>query len=172
MKPIFSVRYVCAIPARCATVLAMLALTMLALVACASGTAPEATPEEASNPKPGAMLSGGIKMGEESGGSVTLIVSDDGTTVDTLLLSFGLLSQTPAFWALGEECSSAFALLGPSLRSIPISGGRFTAESPIFGMIEGRFTSPTTASGRIHLYKSPLDSPHIECGVWEWQAEE
>jgi hypothetical protein len=112
----------------------------------------------AANPQGGAVLIGTIKMTRASSANLSLTVSADGSSIETVTVAFTDL-QCEGFSAGSSENSFSSV--------IPINNGEFTADSTSIGDINGKFTSPTSASGSIHLTFFEGSS---ECGTWDWSA--
>jgi len=136
----------------------VVALAML-LTACGAktgGNAPVA-------PQPGARLSGPIEItGKASSATITLKVSDDGTTLTSIGVEFqNLKCNGFSAGSMSKSVSGSFA----------ITGGSISATAGGLGEIKGRFTSPTEASGTANLtLKIPM-SGDCALGEFKWSAK-
>ena len=119
---------------------------------------------EGANPKPGASLTGPIDIKSEkaSSGAINFTISDDGTSVTWISITLNDV-DVGVFTAgsMSQEKSI----------SIPVSGGAFSDSVDGMGKIEGRFTSPTEASGTINLALDVYQVGPVEFGTWNWSAK-
>ena len=122
-----------------------LTLMVLALAACTA------------EPKPGAQFTGDIDLGgKTSRATITFTISDDGKTITSVGIDLsdvkcnGSSAGRMSSWAGGQ---------------FSIANGAFTASPSSIGEVQGRFTSPTQASGTIHLKLNICD-----LGTQNWNA--
>lgn len=115
-------------------------------------------------PQPGARFIGAIAAaGQVESGTVIFTVSADGQN----LTSIGLVLS-------GTNCAnlSAREVRNTIYGEYAVEGGRFTAPAPTIGVLEGTFTSPTTAEGTITVKIATLAGELIcELGTFSWRAE-
>ena len=113
-------------------------------------------------PKAGATFSGPIKIDAEKAESafLTFTISEDGTAVTEVGVSF------TNFKCEGMSAGQMSLNIGGNF---PISDGLDISPSNI-GQITGRFSSPTKASGTIHLQLG-ISMGSLSCGTWDWSAE-
>jgi hypothetical protein len=111
--------------------------------------------------KPGATLVGSIAMATAASAKITLKVSEDGQTIQ---------SVSVAFTGLKCEGFSAGSISTEESGRHPILDDRFEIESSGLGMISGRFTSPTRVDGSYHVLLNLGFGGAIECGTWAWNA--
>lgn len=133
-----------------------LVLLAVLLVAC-GGT---------SMPEPGSTFSGPIDIsGGASSGTFTFTVSDDGAAIT--FVGFSLTDVRCDGFSAGSWASQASGM------PFPIRDGSINVSSSSIGEAEGRFTSPTEASGTIDLRPelSFGQTTRCELGEWEWSAE-
>jgi hypothetical protein len=132
---------------------------ILPAAACGGGGGTSAT-----SPQPGAVLSGPIEIsGKASSGTIGLTVSDDGASVTSVKVTLTEL-KCDGFSAgsLTKEVSGAFAA----------AKGKVVASLSGIGKIDGRFTSPTAASGTIDLaLEIPMGGGTCKLGTQNWSAE-
>ncbi len=109
-------------------------------------------------PQGGAKMHGKIDMDKASSAAISLIVSEDGSSISTVSLSF-----------INLKCEGFSA--GSTENSVsggnPITNGEFQISSDNFGEINGKFTKPTSAEGTLHL---AFFDGKAECGTWKWSA--
>jgi hypothetical protein len=136
-------------------------------------------------PKPGATLTGFIQGGQTGEAEIELVVSGDGSALESCGLAFD--GWKVSYDAPGVSGSSTMnggvtTTFAPS--DVPIQGGSFSYSSEGadgFSALQGRFTSPTEANGMITLVDSrrdPLADPArpwestqlIELGTFHWSA--
>lgn len=110
------------------------------------------------NPKPGASLSGTIEMQGAKSANISLRVSQDGQSIESVSVAFTEL-KCEAFSA-GSSSSTVSA-------RAPIASGKFQFKHSNIGEISGQFTSPTSARGTAHLL---FFDGKAECGTWNWSA--
>jgi len=128
----------------------------LVLAACASRVAPA----------PGAIFSGPIEIsGKASSGTLIFTVSGDGATITSVSVRLS-----------DAQCDgmSARSMERRAYVSIPVADGSIDSSVGGIGVVEGRFTSPTEASGTIVLRLAdigPGQTTVCELGEWEWSAE-
>ena len=127
---------------------------------------PTQTPSLLIQPEAGKTFSGPIQIGwdKASSGTLSFIVSDDGAMITNFSVGFkDFKCESMSASEFSTSSSGEFLLSNEwefSLSNI--------------GQIEGRFTSPTTASGTITLnIKIKIMNSTISCdmGIWEWSAE-
>ena len=126
-----------------------LTLMVLALAAC--------TAEPKAEPKPGGQFTGDIDLGgKASRATITFTVADTGNWISSVGIE---LSDMKCNGGSAEQMSAWASVLGT------IVDGAFTASPSGIGEVQGRFTSPTQASGTIHLKLKICD-----LGTHNWSA--
>jgi hypothetical protein len=111
--------------------------------------------------KPGTTLVGSIAMATAAGAKITLKVSEDGRTIQSVNVIFtGLQCQGFSAGSMSNETSGKY----------PILDDRFEIESSSLGMISGKFSSPTQVDGSYHVLLNLGFGGAIECGTWPWTA--
>jgi hypothetical protein len=111
--------------------------------------------------KPGATLVGTIAMATASSARITLKVSEDGRTIQSVSLAFtGLKCEGFSADSISTEAGGKF----------PILEDKFEVESSSIGKINGLFSSPTKAAGSYHVLLNLGFGGAIECGTWPWSA--
>ena len=131
---------------------------ILPAAACGGGGGTSAT-----SPQPGAVLIGPIQIsGKASSGTISLTVSDDGASIVSVKVTLTEL-KCDGFSAgsLTKEVSGAF----------PAAKGNVVASLSGIGKIDGRFTSPTAASGTIDLALEIPMGGTCKLGTQNWSAE-
>jgi hypothetical protein len=130
---------------------------ILPLAACGGGGTP------ATSPRPGAVLTGPIEIsGKASGGTISLTVSDDGALITSVAITLtDLKCDGFSAGSLTKEASGVF----------PAAKGKVVASLSGIGKIDGRFTSPTVASGTIDLALEIPFGGSCELGTLNWSAE-
>jgi len=129
----------------------------------------EATPTPSQVPalglQPGATFSGPIKIsGKVSGATISFAISEDGTSIALEITLSDLKCDGMTASSMSTQAS------GP----LSITDGSFSASFSNLGEVEGRFASPTEASGTIDLSLkiSILGQTTVcELGSWDWSAE-
>jgi PKD repeat protein len=115
------------------------------------------------SPEAGITLTGPIEIFEgASDGTISLTISEDGSSLVSVSVTLSDL-----------ECNgfSSGSITKSTVTSIAIAEGAVEASVGGIGQIEGEFTSPTEASGSIHL---TLEIPFVgtcELGTWNWSAQ-
>jgi hypothetical protein len=127
----------------------LVCLLVLALILAACGLV---------EPQPGATLVGAITMDRAKSAQITLKVSGDGQSIESVSVTFTELRC--------EGFSAGSTTTTKTLR-VPITEGSFELQSPDIGEVSGQFTSPTAAEGTVHL---AFFDGKAECGNWEWSA--
>jgi hypothetical protein len=117
-------------------------------------------------PKAGATFVGAIAMDADKAESaiLTFTISEDGMSITKIGVSFTKFKC---------EAMSAGQISVNSGGNFPIADGLTISPSNI-GQIAGRFSSPTKASGTIHLQlKIDMGMGSISCdmGTWDWSAD-
>lgn len=137
---------------------------------------PSETPTPAFvKPKSGVTLTGEIKVSDiAESATIDLMISEDGisiTQVDVTIINVFI------------ECSDVFAGVKREgsiktdsqeisiIRSIPIMEGAFEINLSNNGKLEGKFNSPTEASGWIHIIESISNGALCDYGEWYWSAK-
>lgn len=114
-------------------------------------------------PKPGATLSGPLEIsGKASSATITLKVSDDGATLTSIGVEFQNLKCN------GFSAGSMSKSVGGSFA---ITGGAISATVSGLGEIQGRFTSPTEASGTANLTLQIPMGGNCALGEFKWSAK-
>jgi hypothetical protein len=121
------------------------------------GSLETAAPPKPVSPKPGATLSGTIKMDNAESAQISLTVSADGQAVEAVELSFTNLKCE------GFSAGSSFS---GTQSFAPIMDGKFEFNSSD-GVVNGEFKTPASAEGTIHVV---FNDGLSECGTWEWSA--
>lgn len=113
-------------------------------------------------PTPGATLSGPVDIsGKASSAIISLVVSDDGASITSVGATLNDLKT---------ESFSAGSMDKRATTRIPITGGSFSGPVGGLGTIEGKFTSPTEASGTVKLnVEIPFSEP-ADLGEFSWTA--
>jgi len=115
--------------------------------------------------QPGAAFSGPIKIsGKASGGTISFTISEDGTSITLDITLSNLKCDGMTAGSMSTQAS------GP----LSITDGSFSASFSNIGEVEGRFASPTEASGTINLsWKISIlgQTTACELGTWDWSAE-
>ena len=115
--------------------------------------------------QPGATFSGPIKMsGKASGGTLSFTISEDGTSIALEITLSDLKCDGMTASSMSTQAS------GP----LSITDYSFNASFSDLGEVEGRFASPTEASGTINIsWKISIlgQTTACELGTWEWSAE-
>jgi len=115
--------------------------------------------------QPGATFSGPIKIsGKASGATISFTISEDGTSISLEITLSDLKCDGMTASSMSTQAS------GP----LSITDGSFSASFSNLGEVEGRFASPTEASGTIDLSLkiSILGQTTVcELGTWNWSAE-
>jgi len=117
----------------------------------------------ATSPQPGAVVTGPIEIsGKASSGTISLTVSDDGASIASVKVTLTEL-KCDGFSAgsLTKEAGGAF----------PAAKGNVVASLSGIGKIDGRFTSPTAASGTIDLALEIPMGGTCKLGTQNWSAE-
>jgi len=132
-------------------------IAALMLASCGGGT----------EPKPGATFTGPIRIGNDKASSATIrfTISEDGSTIKSVGVTLN-----------NVKCGgmTAGTLSVSSGGDFKFSGGGLNISPSNIGVIKGRFTSPTEASGTVHLaLKLDVMGSTISCelGTWNWGAE-
>lgn len=120
-------------------------IVMLLLAACSS------------TPEAGAVLKGSIDMSNASSAGISLKVSQDGASIESISLSFNDLAC---------EGFSAGSYSTMTTLKVPIEKGAFTIKGE-FGEISGKFTSGTSAKGTADF---AFFNGQAECGSGKWSA--
>jgi len=116
-------------------------------------------------PAAGASFSGPIAISEGASSAILLFaVSEDGSSITSVGVTLS-----------NVECDgmSAGSMSTMSSGQFPIAEGEFAGSASSVGEIQGRFTSPTEASGVIdlRLEVSVLGQTLVcELGEWDWTA--
>jgi hypothetical protein len=111
--------------------------------------------------KPGATLVGLIAMATAGGAKITLEVSEDGRTIQSVKVAFsGLQCEGFSAGSMSSEASGKY----------PILDDKFEIESSSLGKVNGKFTSPTKVDGSYHVLLNLGFGGAIECGTWPWSA--
>ena len=114
-------------------------------------------------PQPGAELIGPIEMGDKAKMAlINLTVSADGSEIASWIVSLE-----------GMQCETTAPDMIVAQQDTPtaIDEGGFEDLKSNIGDLSGKFSSPTEASGTIHLrIDLGLGGEPIECGTWEWSA--
>jgi len=110
---------------------------------------------------PSVTLVGKITMDSAKIAQITLKVSADGKLIEGLGFSFTELKC---------EGFSAGSMSTEMTTRESVTDGKFEFSSS-FGVISGRFTSPTAVKGSIHLKFNQKPIGEFECGTWEWSAK-
>lgn len=151
--------------------LALMLIIVSSVVSCAkgettptpsAGTTPE-TKAELVAPKPGATFTGPIEIsGKASSGTIQFSTSGDGASITSVTVTLkDLKTETFSAGSMTQESRSPF----------PVTDGNLAASLSGIGEIEGRFTSPTKASGTIDItLEIPFSGP-CKLGEWRWSAE-
>ncbi len=138
-------------------------------------------------PQAGAVFTGKIAIGDlASSAGISFNITDDGSTIENLTISLADLDCN----YLKAELMSGAVYVG-----IPVADGSFSASLPVLGntfsnfetkvppqdlpeisegrpgQFSGKFTSPTQASGSIHLYITVPMWGKFELGTFDWEAE-
>jgi len=111
------------------------------------------------NPKPGATFSGVISMDKAKNARITLQVSEDGQTIESVNVAFTDLKCD------GFSAGNTSSTVGTRT---PIVNGKFEIKSSNIGAISGQFKSPTSVEGSIQL---AFFEGKTECGTWKWSAQ-
>ena len=125
-------------------------LVLLIAAACSQGPV---------NPQGGITIGGTVAMDRADSAEIYLDVSADAANIESVSLTMTNLKC---------EGFSAGSWMTTVSSQTPITDGEFLFKSDNVGEISGKFTSPTTAEGTIHL--APF-SGNAECGNWNWTAE-
>ncbi len=130
---------------------------ILPLTACGGDGAP------ATSPQPGAVLTGPVEIsGKASSGTISLTVSEDGASITSVGITLtDLKCDGFSAGSFTKEAGGEF----------PAAKGKVAASLSGIGEINGRFTSPTEASGTIEL---ALEIPYAEpckLGTSNWSAK-
>jgi hypothetical protein len=113
-------------------------------------------------PKPGPFWAPISLENQEGNASLTFRVSEDSTSISQMSLMLMNLQC--------GEFSSGLTILQVT-STLPIQGGKFNGTTSSIGEIEGEFTSPTSASGHLHLLLDfGLGGEPIECGMSAFDA--
>jgi len=116
--------------------LLLVAGIMLFVTACGEGAAPVA-------PQPGTLFTGPLEItAQASSGTISLTVSKQGTAITFVGITLNDLKC---------EHFSAGTFTKETGGTFPVAGGEVEASPSGIGKIDGRFTSPTEASGTIDL---------------------
>lgn len=120
-------------------------------------------PEQPAGPEPGIRLTGPIELGDRAKQAlITINISPDGKSVSGWGVYFEELEcETFTTGTLAMQQHS------PQI----ITEMAFEDQTSNIGDLVGRITSPTTASGTIHLKFDLGFGGTIECGIWNWSAE-
>lgn len=118
---------------------------------------PTATPAIV-QPEAGITLAGIIEMDRAESARIVFTVSADGQEIERVSVMFTELTCESFSAGSSEIMVSA---------SAAITHGAFEFTAPDIGDISGRFTSPATAEGTIHL---AFYDGAAECGTWPWSA--
>jgi len=122
---------------------------------------PAVEPEVAPLAMPSVTLVGSIDMDSAKNAQITLRVSADGKLIEGLGFSFTELKC---------EGFSAGSMSTEMTTQQPVADGKFEFSSS-FGVISGKFTSPTAVKGSIHLKFNQKPIGEFECGTWDWSAK-
>lgn len=142
----------------------LLLVLITGLCGCGGGT-PGGEPEGGkAAPTPGATFSGPVDIsGVASSGIIHLVISDGGAAITSVGVTLtDLKTETFSAGSMTKQISGA----------IPIVEGSFAGSLSGLGEIEGRFTSPTAASGTVRLKVAiPLSEASADLGQFAWTAE-
>jgi hypothetical protein len=114
-------------------------------------------------PKGGATFTGSIEItGKASSGTIQFSISGDGASITSVTITLiDLKTESFSAGSMNKEVSGSF----------PVTSGTLDASVSGIGEIEGRFTSPTKASGIIDItLEIPFSGP-CELGEWRWSVE-
>jgi len=114
-------------------------------------------------PKGGATFTGPIEIsGKASSGTISFSISEDGALITSVTVTLkDLKTETFSAGSMTQESRSPF----------PVTDGNLAASLSGIGAIEGRFTSPTKASGTIDItLEIPFSGP-CRLGECRWSAQ-
>jgi hypothetical protein len=108
----------------------------------------------------------------EGSGTIALVLSDDGSSITQVNVT---ITNSSAECSNGSKGTVGFGSMEVSFSGPwPITDGNIDASLFKGGELKGKFTSPTEASGTIHVLGgvSLLGSPHTcDFGTWNWDAK-
>ena len=137
--------------------LIVIAGLILPIAACGGEGAPVA-------PQPGAVLTGPFEISDKaSSGTISLTVSADGASITSVGITLNDL-----------KCDgfSAGSLTKEGGGTFPVADGKIVASVSGIGKLDGRFTSPTEASGTIDLIlEIPFGGGTCKLGAQNWSAK-
>ena len=114
-------------------------------------------------PTPGASFSGPVEIsGTASSAIISLVVSADGASITSVGVTLNDLKT---------ESFSAGSMTKEVTGSIPIKDGSFSGSLSGLGEIDGRFASPTEASGTVKLNVEIPYSVPADLGEFSWNAK-
>lgn len=162
---------------------AVLTVLVLVLVACTGNV----------QPLPGASFGGAIDVGDQAGsGTLSFKVSETGAVITDLRISLQKANCNNMI-TMGSvadyQSNPGFTIADGTFEgSLPAMGGMVTdyrfnpgdsfptpvSDPYTVGKISGRFTKPTTASGKITIFLGALMSGGVVCelGTFDWSATE
>ncbi len=138
---------------------------------CNRSSAPSAS--QAISPQPGSSFTGNLEGENETGsGTISFDISVDGTAINNLNITLNDSSANCGGASTGTLGFGQLALpfTGPYL----IKEGSFSIEISKTGGLNGKFTSPTEASGSINLILDVTlfgNSQTCDFGTWNWSAK-
>jgi len=130
---------------------------VLSITACGEGASSVA-------PQSGAVLTGPLEISDKaSSGTISLTVSEKGTSIASVSVTLNdLKCERFSADSFTKEVGDAF----------PVADGKVVASLSGIGKINGRFTSPTEASGTIDLVlEIPFGGGTCELGTRNWSVE-
>jgi len=115
--------------------------------------------------QPGAKFSGPIQIsGKASGGTIGFTISEDGTSIALEITLSNLKCDGMTASSMSTQASGPLSIVDDG----------FSASFSNLGEVEGRFASPTEASGTINIsWKISIlgQTTVCELGTWDWSAE-
>lgn len=114
-------------------------------------------------PQPGTLFTGPLEtIPGASSGTISLTVSEDGASITSVGITL-----------TDFECRgvSASSFTKETRGVFPVDKGKIVALVSRIGEIDGRFTSPTEASGRINLRLEILPGQNCKLGIQKWSAK-
>lgn len=141
-------------------------------VVTVAGCSQGSVEESGADPQPGGLLSGDVLMGGSPGGLIQMVVSDDGASLNFLVVNLWSVAENEAYRQENankvQECVLSLPpLWSPTLTSVPITEGRFRVTDSNEVIITGRFDTPNSATGEVVILREGA----IECGTWAWSAQ-